>query len=70
MLYPAELRSHLGERGIRTPDTLLAYMRFPGAPLKPLEHLSFLFYHDKVGHYAVTDKQCLSCKPYAVVVDF
>ena len=30
-----------GERGIRTPDTLLAYMRFPGAPLKPLEHLSF-----------------------------
>ena len=29
-----------GERGIRTPDTLLAYTRFPGVPLKPLEHLS------------------------------
>ena len=29
-----------GKRGIRTPDTLLAYTRFPGVPLKPLEHLS------------------------------
>ncbi|MDE5740016.1 MAG: hypothetical protein K2H92_06870, partial [Bacteroidaceae bacterium] len=24
-----------GERGIRTPDTLLAYTRFPGVPLQP-----------------------------------
>ena len=30
-----------GERGIRTPDTLLAYTRFPGVPLQPLEHHSF-----------------------------
>ena len=30
-----------GERGIRTPDTLLTYTRFPGVPLQPLEHLSF-----------------------------
>ena len=29
-----------GEIGIRTRDTLLAYTRFPGVPLKPLEHLS------------------------------
>ena len=31
-----------GETGIRTPDTLLTYTRFPGVPLQPLEHLSFL----------------------------
>ena len=30
-----------GESGIRTRDTLLAYTRFPGVPLQPLEHLSF-----------------------------
>ena len=29
-----------GESGIRTRDTLLAYTRFPGVPLQPLEHLS------------------------------
>ena len=29
-----------GETEIRTRDTLLAYTRFPGVPLKPLEHLS------------------------------
>ena len=29
-----------GEIGIRTRDTLLGYTRFPGVPLKPLEHLS------------------------------
>ena len=29
-----------GKRGIRTPVTLLASTRFPGVPLKPLEHLS------------------------------
>ena len=29
-----------GKRGIRTPETLWAFTRFPGVPLKPLEHLS------------------------------
>jgi hypothetical protein len=29
-----------GERGIRTPGTLLGYTRFPGVPVKPLLHLS------------------------------
>ena len=29
-----------GETEIRTRDTLLEYTRFPGVPLKPLEHLS------------------------------
>ena len=29
-----------GVRGIRTPDTLLTYTRFPGVPLQPLEHHS------------------------------
>ena len=29
-----------GKKGIRTPDTLLTYTRFPGVPLQPLEHLS------------------------------
>ena len=32
-----------GEKGIRTPGTLLEYTRFPSVPLKPLEHLSFVF---------------------------
>ena len=32
-----------GETEIRTPDTLLEYTRFPGVPLKPLEHLSLGF---------------------------
>ncbi len=32
-----------GEGGIRTRDTLLRYTRFPGVPLQPLEHLSFVF---------------------------
>ena len=36
----AELQIVCGEREIRTPDTLLGYTRFPGVPLKPLEHLS------------------------------
>jgi hypothetical protein len=31
-----------GERGIRTPGTLLRYTRFPGVPVKPLLHLSFI----------------------------
>gem|GEM_PF-2265462 len=31
-----------GKTGIRTPDTLWRYTRFPGVPLKPLEHLSLL----------------------------
>jgi hypothetical protein len=29
-----------GERGIRTPDRLLTYTRFPGVRLQPLIHLS------------------------------
>ena len=29
-----------GEKGIRTPGTLLRYTRFPGVPVKPLLHLS------------------------------
>ena len=32
--------SFCGKKGIRTPDTLLTYTRFPGVPLQPLEHLS------------------------------
>ena len=34
------MRIQCGKRGIRTPDTLLTYTRFPGVPLQPLEHLS------------------------------
>ncbi len=34
---------YCGETGIRTPDTLLTYTRFPGVPLQPLEHLSLAF---------------------------
>ena len=34
------ISSVCGETGIRTRDTLLGYTRFPGVPLKPLEHLS------------------------------
>ena len=30
-----------GQRGIRTPDTLFTYTRFPGVRLQPLGHLSF-----------------------------
>ena len=33
-------RLFCGVRGIRTPDTLLTYTRFPGVPLQPLEHHS------------------------------
>ena len=35
------IRIYSGESGIRTRDTLLAYTRFPGVPLQPLEHLSW-----------------------------
>lgn len=31
-----------GKSEIRTRETLLAFTRFPGVPLQPLEHLSFL----------------------------
>ena len=34
------LKPLCGERGIRTPETLLTFTRFPGVPLQPLEHLS------------------------------
>ena len=33
-----------GETGIRTPETLLEFTRFPGVPLQPLEHLSHVRY--------------------------
>ena len=36
------LKDVCGKRGIRTPDTLLTYTRFPGVPLQPLEHLSLI----------------------------
>ena len=36
-----------GETEIRTRDTLLEYTRFPGVPLKPLEHLSKLTSREK-----------------------
>ena len=29
-----------GEEGIRTPETLLTFTRFPGGPVQPLLHLS------------------------------
>ena len=29
-----------GEKGIRTPETLLMFTRFPGGPVQPLLHLS------------------------------
>ena len=37
-----------GEGGIRTPDTLLRYTRFPGGPVQPLLHLSFVIGSAKV----------------------
>ena len=37
---PARSKILCGETGIRTPETLLKFTRFPGVPLKPLEHLS------------------------------
>ena len=36
----SDLHPSSGERGIRTPETLLTFTRFPGVPLQPLEHLS------------------------------
>ena len=59
-----------GETEIRTPDTLLEYTRFPGVPLKPLEHLSrlipknrdckdrnfFLFCKKRFFYFAQNDK--------------
>ena len=32
-----------GEKGIRTPETLLTFTRFPGGPVQPLLHLSLPF---------------------------
>ena len=32
--------SFCGKRGIRTPETLLGFTRFPGGPVQPLLHLS------------------------------
>ena len=36
------LYSDCGKEGIRTPETLLTFTRFPGGPVQPLLHLSFL----------------------------
>ena len=36
------LVNYSGVTEIRTRDTLLAYTRFPGVPLQPLEHHSFV----------------------------
>jgi hypothetical protein len=38
----AGLFKFCGERGIRTPGTLVRYTRFPGVPVKPLLHLSLV----------------------------
>ncbi len=48
------LTIYCGVRGIRTPDTLLGYTRFPGVPLQPLEH------HSKDAHsvFATTKVIC------------
>ena len=40
-----------GATEIRTRDTLLAYTRFPGVPLQPLEHRSFPFCDCKVNAF-------------------
>ena len=34
------LYSECGKEGIRTPETLLTFTRFPGGPVQPLLHLS------------------------------
>ena len=39
--FPGSTQNLCGETGIRTPETLLEFTRFPGVPLQPLEHLSF-----------------------------
>ena len=40
IIYNIERTESGGERGIRTPDTLLGYSRSPGVRFKPLSHLS------------------------------
>ena len=49
-----------GVRGIRTPDTLLAYTRFPGVPLQPLEHHSLSWFCECKGSFflGITKKIC------------
>ena len=47
-----------GERGIRTPETLLEFTRFPGVPLQPLEHLSFV----AIGLQEETRPASLACR--------
>lgn len=37
-----------GEEGIRTPDTLLGYTRFPGEPVQPLLHLSIYWCYEMI----------------------
>ncbi len=41
-----------GETGIRTPETLLTFTRFPGVPLQPLEHLSFFNSKKRAANHA------------------
>ncbi len=40
-----------GETGIRTPETLLEFTRFPGVPLQPLEHLSLRIFLRRYNHH-------------------
>ena len=40
-----------GVTEIRTRDTLLAYTRFPGVPLQPLEHHSFFVLRREVNAF-------------------
>ena len=40
--FPGLEQNLCGKTGIRTPETLLRFTRFPGVPLQPLEHLSFV----------------------------
>ncbi len=43
-------RSPNGERGIRTPDTLLGYNSLAGSPIRPLSHLSKIMHSsERVG---------------------
>ena len=51
---------HCGERGIRTPETLLTFTRFPGVPLQPLEHLSLV----KIGDFSLLSTAIFARETY------
>ena len=56
-----------GEGGIRTPDRVLPYTRFPGVRLKPLIHLSVEGAHcskDLFNHQAHSGLFCQKIPPY------